>query len=149
MYIEIILWLVISIYPFIYYFVNHSAINWSWFVTLWMSRYASVGHSCHDKNLVKAPCRWPLWGEFTVDQGIPHTKGQYRGKCFHLMISSCVCLKHAYNNTWGDCYKSVSLWWPRNSNLQMRRHFLGALYQLQIWLKKKLKSLDSTMRWFR
>ena len=29
-----------------------------------------------------------LWGEFTGDRWIPHTKGQLRGKCFHLMTSS-------------------------------------------------------------
>ena len=28
---------------------------------------------------------WPLWGELTGDQWIPRTKGQWRGKCFHLM----------------------------------------------------------------
>ena len=33
--------------------------------------------------------QWSLWGEFTGDRWIPHTKGQYRGKCFHLMTSSC------------------------------------------------------------
>ena len=29
-----------------------------------------------------------LWGEFTSDQWIPHTKGQISRKCFHLMTSS-------------------------------------------------------------
>ena len=28
------------------------------------------------------------WGEFTGHRKIPHTKGQWRGKCFHLMTSS-------------------------------------------------------------
>ena len=28
-------------------------------------------------------------GELTGDPWIPHTKGQWRGKCFHLMTSSC------------------------------------------------------------
>ena len=31
----------------------------------------------------------PLWGESTHDHGIPLTKGQYFGKCFHVMTSSC------------------------------------------------------------
>ena len=26
---------------------------------------------------------WPWWGEFTGDRGIPLTKVQWRGKCFH------------------------------------------------------------------
>ena len=38
---------------------------------------------------IKAPCHWPLCGEFTGDRRIPRTKGQLRGKFFHLMTSSC------------------------------------------------------------
>ena len=34
---------------------------------------------------------WPLCGEFTGDRWISRTNGQYRGKCFHLMTSSCHC----------------------------------------------------------
>ena len=41
------------------------------------------------KQNIKVPHHWPLCGEFTGDQWIPHTKGQLRGKCFHLMMSSC------------------------------------------------------------
>ena len=41
------------------------------------------------KENIKALCHWPLWGEFTSDRWIPLTKGQLRGKCFHLMTSSC------------------------------------------------------------
>ena len=40
------------------------------------------------KENLKAPRHWPLWGEFTGDRWIPRTKGQWRGKCFHLMASS-------------------------------------------------------------
>ena len=39
----------------------------------------------------KVPRHWPLWGEFTGDRWIPCTKGQWRGKCFHLMTSSWAC----------------------------------------------------------
>ena len=28
------------------------------------------------KENIKAPRQWPLWGEFTYDRWIPHTKGQ-------------------------------------------------------------------------
>ena len=42
------------------------------------------------KENIKAPRHWLLWGEFTVDRWIPRTKGQQRGKCFHLMTSSCI-----------------------------------------------------------
>ena len=40
------------------------------------------------KENIKAPRYWPLWGEFTGDRWIPRTKGQWHGKCFHLMTSS-------------------------------------------------------------
>ena len=40
------------------------------------------------KENIKAPRHWPLWGEITGDRWIPRTKGQWRGKCFHLMTSS-------------------------------------------------------------
>ena len=43
---------------------------------------------CSGAENIKAPRHWPLWGEFTGDRWIPHTKGQLRGKCFHLMTSS-------------------------------------------------------------
>ena len=41
------------------------------------------------KENTKAPRHWPSCGEFTVDRWIPRTYGQQRGKCFHLMMSSC------------------------------------------------------------
>ena len=37
-----------------------------------------------------------LCGEFTGDRWIPRTNGQYRGKCFHLMTSSCGTVKYIY-----------------------------------------------------
>ena len=40
------------------------------------------------KENIKAPRHWPLCGEFTEDQWIPRTKGQLRGRCFHLITSS-------------------------------------------------------------
>ena len=45
------------------------------------------------KENIKAPRYWPLYGEFTGGRWIPRTNGQLRGKCFHLMTSSCcICL---------------------------------------------------------
>ena len=40
----------------------------------------------------EAPRHWPLWGGFTGDRWIPRTKGQWRGKCFHLMTSVQITL---------------------------------------------------------
>ena len=39
---------------------------------------------------IKALRHWPLCREFTGDWWIPHTNGQWRRKCCHLMTSSCV-----------------------------------------------------------
>ena len=41
-----------------------------------------------DRRKHKPQRHRPLWGEFTSDRWIPLTKGQRRGKCFHLMTSS-------------------------------------------------------------
>ena len=38
---------------------------------------------------IKAPRHWPLCGDFTGDRWTPHINGQWRGKCFHWMTSSC------------------------------------------------------------
>ena len=43
----------------------------------------------HIKENIKAPCHWPLSGESTGDRWIPLTKGQWRGKCFHVKTSWC------------------------------------------------------------
>ena len=39
------------------------------------------------KENIKAPCHWPLWGEFTGDRWIPRTKGVWHGKSYRLMLS--------------------------------------------------------------
>ena len=44
------------------------------------------------KENMEAPRHWPLCGEFTSHRWIPRTKGQLRGKCFHLMTSSWTAL---------------------------------------------------------
>ena len=41
------------------------------------------------KGSIKAPRHWPLWRESTGGRWFPLTKGQWRGQCFHLMMSSC------------------------------------------------------------
>ena len=40
------------------------------------------------KDNSKVPRHWPLCGDFTYDPWIPRTNGQWRGKCFHLIMSS-------------------------------------------------------------
>ena len=43
----------------------------------------------HVKENIKAPRHWLLCEEFIEHRWIPSTNGQKRGKCFHLMTSSC------------------------------------------------------------
>ena len=57
------------------------------------------------KENMKAPRHWPLCGEFTGDRLIPRTNGQWRGKCFHWMTSSCQAMQcramiENYENQW-------------------------------------------------
>ena len=47
-----------------------------------------------------------VWG-FQRDLWVPRTKGKLRGKCFHLMTSSCIsrnCNKQKFNVVW-DCWR--------------------------------------------
>ena len=51
-----------------------------------VSMVCSTVYSDADQRKPKA--HWLLWGEFAADRWIHPTKGQWRGKCFHLMTSS-------------------------------------------------------------
>ena len=51
--------------------------------------YSTV-YSCADQRKHQTSRHWPLCGEFSGDRWIPCTNGQRRGKCFHLMTSSCI-----------------------------------------------------------
>ena len=42
-----------------------------------------------DQRKHQSPASLALWGESTGERWIPLTRGQLRGKCFHLMTSSC------------------------------------------------------------
>ena len=53
--------------------------------------YSTVYSGADQKKTSKlrVTSHWPLRGEFTGDRWVPRTKGQWRGKCFHLIMSSC------------------------------------------------------------
>ena len=58
------------------------------------------------KKNIKAPRDLYLWGEFTGDRWIPRTKGQWHGKCFHLMTFSwCCCDKNIISLTMSNWYQ--------------------------------------------
>ena len=46
----------------------------------------------HNRLFIRAPRRWPLWGEAIGDRWIPLTKGQWLGKYFYLMTSLLLTL---------------------------------------------------------
>ena len=58
------------------------------------------------KENIKALRHWPLWAEYTGDRWIPRTKGQTRGKCFHMMTSSC-CTEMFQNIRSPACGNSI------------------------------------------
>ena len=66
------------------------------------------------KEDIKAPRHWPLWGEFTGDRWIPRTNGQYRGKCFQLMTSSCQLLNYFEK----EKFTKIFLCWWQNQNVR-------------------------------
>ena len=51
--------------------------------------YSTV-YSDADQRKHQSPRHWPLCGKFNRDRWIPCINGQWRGKCFHLITSSCV-----------------------------------------------------------
>ena len=57
-------------------------------------------NSAQIKENIKAPRHWPLCGEFTGDQLIPCTNGQWHGKCLHLMTSSCQHVSKRASHGW-------------------------------------------------
>ena len=59
---------------------------------------------------INAPRYWPLCGEFTGDRCIFRTKGQLRGKCFHLMTSSWIMIP--FNCELSDGYGEHPVIWP-------------------------------------
>ena len=67
------------------------------------------------KENIKAPRHWPLCGEFTGDRWIPRTKGQLRGKCFHLMTSSWnlsfLLYTRIYHQPFSICLMTIDWMW--------------------------------------
>ena len=55
--------------------------------------FCSTVYSGADKRKHQSSASLALCWEFAGDRWIPRTKGQWRGKCFHLMTSSCADMK--------------------------------------------------------
>ena len=57
--------------------------------TLYAHNFVTFCIQTQIKESIKVPRHWPLCGEFNRGRWIPRTNGQLRGKCFHLVTSSC------------------------------------------------------------
>ena len=66
--------------------------------------YSTV-YSDVDQRKHQSSRHWPLCGEFTGDRWIPRANGQSRGKCFHLMTSSC--LWNTANFYWKNTFQNI------------------------------------------
>ena len=85
------------------------------------------------KGNIIAPRDWPLWGEFPGDRWIHRTKGQSRGKCFHLMTSSwttsspviLICM-HGVTQTATTLYE-----FPRHFDVESRQQLFICSCMLQ------------------
>ena len=94
-----------------------------------------IVYSDADQRNIKVPRHWPLCGEFTGDRWIPRTNGQWRGKCFHLMTSSCLILIWYYRISGLSLIHVVatfwSSWWNNHNtvapghHLPITKHIIG------------------------
>ena len=86
------------------------------------------------------------WGEFTGDRWIPHTKGQSRRKCFHLMMSSWLVLsyrivtyiKEGFLQSFKKC-STVSTCWPGTiMEWAAHQHWPDYLPAVRQWAKSTI-----------
>ena len=100
----------------------------------------STGVQAQIKKNIKAPSHWPLWGEFTGDRWIPHTKGQGRGKCLHVITSSrgSGCL-------WTGANQNIPLKLILNSNFVKPWSSLKFIYEWISYIYWTISKVPITM----
>ena len=64
-------------------------------ITSLMKLFAQPFIRAQIKENINAPRHWSLWEEFSGDRWILHTKGQQRGKCFHLWRHDVLAIQTA------------------------------------------------------
>ena len=90
----------------------------------------SIVYSCADQRNIKAQRHWPLW-EFTGDRWILRTNGQWRGKCFRLMTSSCDVIDFSWwDNTRIDKLRNEEILW-RLHRYPWDKMILSSRYKLR------------------
>ena len=94
--------------------------------------YSTVYSGTDERNASKLRVTGPLWAEFTGGRWIPRTRDQYRGKCFHLMTSSCYFIIYA----WYEAMLSI----PINIYIYEKDSFIFAVVYLYITDKCALLS---------
>ena len=82
----------------------------------------SIVYSGVNQRNIKAPRHWPLCGKFTGDRWISRTNGQLRGKCFHLMTSSCN--EQFLRSFWFQCCEMVVRYIFANSLNEESKEFI-------------------------
>ena len=93
------------------------------------------------KENIKAPRHWPVCGKFTSERWIPRTNGQYCGKYFHLMTSSCrACclaktswfdwkLRSQFQGNFNQCfYFSLKLLHLKMLSIKLQSFYLGPVF---------------------
>ena len=99
-----------------------------------VSNVWSTTFSGTHKRKIKAPPHWPFSGETTGDRWIPHTKGQWRWKYFHLMTSS-----------WKYSTEEGGILMPSDNIKSYRiQSIFGLYYFINVWLKVKWNWLRLT-----
>ena len=113
------------------------------------------------KENIKAPRHRPLCGEFTGNQWILRTNGQQRGKCFHLMTSSCSTMISSWikytpfiMHTFRALSRFIVIWYPAPLPLtQWGRYKVAAISQRTFsnafsWMKMFKFLLKFHWNWF-
>ena len=76
----------------------------------------------------------------TGDRWIPHTNGQERGKCFHLMTSSCSWLFHWHQSFPPEPVKQDGGMWVKRCNIIIEKEIIFNVIWKRAYLKLQPQS---------
>ena len=99
---------------------------------------------CSGAENIKASRYWPQWGRHRWN---PLTKGQWRGKCFHLMRSSWI---RTHERThWWPRYLLIHVWAGdnnrQNSIWRTKRYRVRYVWGYYVW---EVAAVDIFMDWW-
>ena len=108
----------------------------AWYCSLFTQSFIQM----QIKENIKAPRHWPLWGEFTGERWIPRTNGQLRGKCFHLMMSSCSGTGLSSVQYQAIIYTNVdllSIMPQEQTSVKLKPKYKSFLWRKCIWVRSR------------